>query len=288
MCFRPFLFIGVFMKRNILIAVLFALASVAAFAQNEPASKDEKLVQAAKKVRQIIGHRGSSADRPENTLASYRRAIEARATALECDLRTTRDGVLVSSHDADLFRTTKSKALVGDLTLEELRRLDAGSWFDAKFAGERIPTFREILQLCMGLIDVLLDLKETGDEYAERVVKEVRTHGDPKRIIVGVRSVEQARQFRKLLPEARQLALIPTPETLEAFAAAKVEAVRIWPKWLKDDKLVKRVHELGLQLHLNGTTGTADEVRSLLLQQPVSLSSDDPERLIRTLKEFGR
>jgi glycerophosphoryl diester phosphodiesterase len=274
------------MPRSFFVLICILGLTWAALAQVDGPGK-VRLSEAARRVKQTIGHRGSCADRPENTMASYRRGIEAGATAVECDLRTTRDGILVSSHDADLFRTTGTKALIKDLTLDELRRLDAGSWFDKKYKGERISTFREILELCKALIDLVLDLKETGDEYAERVAADVRRHGDPRRIIVGVRSVEQARAFRKLLPEARQLALIPTPESLEAFAAAKVEMVRLWPKWLGDDKLVARVRGLGLQLHLNGTTGALEEVRELLHYQPESLTSDDPAQLVRSLKTLA-
>ncbi len=242
------------------------------------------LAQAAKRVRQLVAHRESSSDRPENTLASYRRAIEAGATANEVDVRTTRDGVLVSLHDADVKRTTDGKGSVRELTLAELRRLDAGSWFDRKFAGERVPTLREVLELCRDRADVLLDLKETGEEYIRRVVAEVRQHGQPARIILGIRKADEAERFRKLLPEARQLGLIPDPGALDAFAAAGVKMVRLWPKWVaKDPGLVARVRRLGLSLHLNGTTGAEDEVRALLLHRPDSLSADDPGRLRQTL-----
>src|SRR5256885_1502085 len=77
---------------------------------------DAALAQAAKKVREVIAHRGSSLDRPENTLASYRRAIEVKATVTECDVRTTKDGVLVSSHDADVSRTSSGKGKIADMT----------------------------------------------------------------------------------------------------------------------------------------------------------------------------
>lgn len=262
-------------------------ANAALYAFFEHWSDRILLGQRAKGVATIVGHRGSSADRPENTLASYRRAIEAGATLVECDLRTTKDGVLVSSHDADLFRTTKTKGLVGQMTLAEIRKLDAGAWFDAKYAGERVPTFREILELCKGLVDVLLDLKETGEEYDERVATEVRKHGDPKRTVIGVRSPEQARRFRKLLPESHQIGLISTPESLEAFAEAKVETVRLWPKWLADERLVARVRQAGLKLHLNGTLGEPGETRELLRHAPESLSSDAPGRLVATLRAFA-
>ena len=78
-----------------------------------------------------------------------------------------------------------------------LRRLDAGSWFDKRYAAERVPTLGEVLAVCRGKIDVLLDLKETGDDYARRVADVVKQHGEPSRTIVGVRSVEQAELFRK-------------------------------------------------------------------------------------------
>lgn len=247
-------------------------------------AQDQSLTQAAKNVKQIIGHRGSSADRPENTLASYRRAIEAGATAMEMDVRVSKDGVLISLHDADVKRTTNSKGLAREFTLAELRALDAGSWFDPKYKDERIPTMREILELAKGKIDVVLDLQEKTEDYAKAVVAEVRKFGEPKRMVVGVRTIDQAKQFRALLPEARQIGLIPTPDTIDAFADAKVEMIRLWPKWLSDKTLIPRVRMHKLGLHLNGTVGAEDETRMLLVHEPESLASDDPARLIRTLK----
>src|SRR4051812_11730412 len=91
--------------------------------------------EAAAKVQWVIGHRGSSADRPENTLPSYRRAIEAGAQVAEVDARTTKDGALVCLHDADLSRTTDGKGKVGDLTLADIKKFDAGSKFSEEFKG---------------------------------------------------------------------------------------------------------------------------------------------------------
>ena len=246
------------------------------------------LAQAARNVRQIIAHRGSSSDRPENTLASYRRAIEAGATATECDVRTTKDGVLVSLHDADVARTSNGKGKLPDLTLEELRRWDFGSWFNPKFKEERIPTIEEILILCRDRIDVMLDLKEFGEDYADRVARLVHKFGQPKRTIVGVRSAEQARQFRKRLPQSRQIGLIPTPKDIADFSDAGVETIRIWPKWLGDATIVGEVRRHKKQLHLSATKGTKEDVLPLLLHEPESLSSDDPAELIRTLRDIGK
>lgn len=248
---------------------------------------DAALAQAAKKVREVIAHRGSSLDRPENTLASYRQAIEVKATVTECDVRTTRDGVLVSSHDADVARTSSGKGKIADMTLAELKQLDFGSKFDPKYKDERIPTIQEILEVCKGKIDVMLDLKEQGDAYAEKVAALVHKHGEPKRIVLGVRSVEQARQFRKLLPTSRQIGLIPTPDDVDAFADAGVETIRLWPKWLSDKALVARVRQHKRQLHVGAGKGTRDEVLPLLMFEPESVASEDPARLLATLADIA-
>lgn len=235
-------------------------------------------------VKQIIAHRGASADRPENTKASAARAIEAGATAVEVDVRTTRDGKLVLLHDATLDRMTNGSGPVNAKTLDEVRALDAGSRFDPKWKGEKVGTLDEVLALCRGKIDVLLDLKEEGDAYLQNVVDAVQKQGDPKRTIVGVRSVDQAKQIRARLPEGTQIGLISSPDEIEAFAKAGVETIRLWPKWLVDDALPQRVRAAGAKLHLNGTTGTPGEIAPLLKYRPDSLSSDDPHRLTQTLR----
>jgi glycerophosphoryl diester phosphodiesterase len=264
---------------------LFALSSLVSLLAEEEAPPDP--AQSARKVREVIGHRGSLLDRPENTLASCRRAIVAGATVTETDIRTTRDGALICLHDASLDRTTNGKGKASEKTLAEVKGLDAGSWFDPKFKDERVPTLRETLEVCKGKIDVMLDLQETGEAYAEKVAAEVRKYGDPRRTVLGIRTVAHARQFRKLVPEARQIGLIPTTESLADFAEAGVPMIRLWPRWLTDDTLVPQVRKLGLTLHLGTGKGTKEEVLPLLLHQPESLSSDDPARLIKTLAEIG-
>jgi glycerophosphoryl diester phosphodiesterase len=251
-----------------------------------PARGDD--AKAARNVRQVIAHRGSMIDRPENTLAALRRAIAVKAHITEVDVRTTRDGVLVCLHDADLSRTTDGKGKVSETSLAELKKLDAGSWFDRKYRGERVPTLREALAAAKGKIDLMLDLVEDGDDYARKIADEVIAHGEPKRTVLGVRSVAQAKALKKRLPQARQIGLVPTVESIESFAEAGVPAVRLWPKWLADEKLVPRVRKLKLGLLIGAGKGTRDEVQPLLKHAPDILSADDPARLLRTLEEIGR
>jgi len=271
------------------LVLLLALALV--FRAPGPAPADDPnpdLAKAAKKVREIIGHRGSCADRPENTLASYRRAIEAGATVAECDVRTTKDGFLVSSHDPHVDRTSNGTGVIAEMTLAELKKLDFGSRFDPKFKDERMPTLREILELCKGKIHVMLDLKEEGEAYADRITAEVKKYSNQKEIVLGIRSVEHAKLFRQRLPEARQIGLIPTTQAIDAFAAARVDAIRLWPKWLEDKSTVAAVRKHKLELHLAAPKGSREDLLAILPYEPESVASDDPARLIRTLAEIAK
>src|SRR5882724_3779576 len=90
-----------------------------------------------------IGHRGAAAECPENTLASFARAIELGVTMIECDLQLTADGHVVIFHDWTVERTSNGSGVVRELPLAAIRGLDAGSWRDVRFAGERVPTLDE-------------------------------------------------------------------------------------------------------------------------------------------------
>jgi len=95
----------------------------------------------------LQAHRGAAGLAPENTLAAFRMAIELGADATEMDLQLTKDGVVVIIHDDTVDRTTDGRGRIGDLTLADIKRLDAGAKFGATFRGERIPTLRELIDL---------------------------------------------------------------------------------------------------------------------------------------------
>jgi len=110
-----------------------------------------------------IAHRGASAYAPENTLAAYRRAVAQGVTFIETDLHLTRDAHFVAVHDETVERTTNGQGAVHQMTLAELRRLDAGSWFASEFMGERIPTLDEILEFARkNDVVFYLELKPNG------------------------------------------------------------------------------------------------------------------------------
>jgi len=121
----------------------------------------------------IVAHRGASMDAPENTMASIEEAIRQRADFVEYDVRLTKDKEAVLMHDATLSRTTDapSGTRVTDLTLAEIRMLDAGSHFSAEFASEKVPTLEEAVKLAQGRIDQFIELKVSDPHLEAEVLR---------------------------------------------------------------------------------------------------------------------
>lgn len=108
----------------------------------------------------LWAHRGASRFAPENTLSAFAAAVASGADGIELDIHLSRDGVPVVLHDETLERTTDGCGAVAGMTLPELRKLDAGSWFSTAFAGESIPTLEEVLTVFAGQLTLNLELKE--------------------------------------------------------------------------------------------------------------------------------
>src|SRR5438132_11021304 len=134
----------------------------------------------------VIAHRGASGNVEENTMAAFKQAVALGANFIETDLQLSRDAHFVAIHDATVNRTTNGKGTVHDLTLAELRQLDAGSWFGSEFAGERIPTLEEILQFSKkNDVVFYLELKPGGSWGGEHaVIAALRESGEIPRAVL--------------------------------------------------------------------------------------------------------
>jgi len=129
-----------------------------------------KLLQAKRfKLPWIIAHRGYRAKYPENTLCAFKAALDAGAAMLELDVTLSRDRKLVVIHDDTLQRTTNGRGPVSGLTLAELKQLDAGSWFSARFAGERLPELIEVLDLVDGRALINIEIKPHAYESSHPI-----------------------------------------------------------------------------------------------------------------------
>lgn len=133
----------------------------------------------------IIAHRGDSAHAPENTLAAFRLAMQNGADGVELDVSLSADGELIVCHDNTVDRTTQGKGKIADLSLAQLKELDAGAWFSPSFAGERLPTLAEVFAaLPHGLIDVELKPGALNSPLPEKVAALVRQFGYESRVLI--------------------------------------------------------------------------------------------------------
>lgn len=117
----------------------------------------------------IIAHRGASGSAPENTLAAVRLALAQKADMIEIDVFLSKDGQIVVMHDQKVDRTTNGKGNIESLTLREIKQLDAGSWFANTFKGEKVPTLPEVLQTIEGQAKLLIEIKKSGRDIAQKV-----------------------------------------------------------------------------------------------------------------------
>lgn len=151
----------------------------------------------------ITAHRGASHDAPENTLAAFELAWEQGADAIEGDFYLTADRQIVCIHDADTLRTTGVKKIVAETTLAELRELEAGSWKDRAFAGEKLPTFAEVLAIVPEDKQFFIELK-TGPEIVPALAEQLRGKSvDPQRLLIIAFNAETVAACKREFPEIR-------------------------------------------------------------------------------------
>ena len=152
-----------------------------------------------------VAHRGYSAVAPENTLPALAAAVRAGSTYGEFDVRTTADGVPVVIHDRTVDRTTDGSGHVWDLTLDEIRALDAGSWFSPAYAGVRVPLLAEALDLLRPRPQLLLEIKPpaTLDEV-KAILGMVAERGLVPRTVVQSFDPEIIRRVREATPDVRR------------------------------------------------------------------------------------
>jgi glycerophosphoryl diester phosphodiesterase len=227
--------------------------------------------------KQLIAHRGASGYAPEHTPAAYRLAIAQHADFVEPDLAVTKDNVLICLHDDSLARTTniaevypdRAKALANDLTLAEIKRLDAGRWFKPEFAGQRIQTFQEAVDLVRahpgtGLYPEL----KSPELYNSRGVDQVRLFvdviknngleraGSLKRTPIIIQSFDET-AIRRV---ARELPTIPRVLLVERrgeVSPARLREIKTFATGVAPEKSLVAAHpEMVEQAHAIGLTVT--------------------------------
>ena len=135
---------------------------------------------------QVTAHRGDSSHAPENTIPAIEKAIKAGADAVEIDVQETKDGEIVLMHDRTLKRTTGLRCQVNELTLEELSYLDVGCWYGKEYIGTRIPTLRQVLELCKGKCQLNIEIKTNAKtpDLEEKVVALIEEYDFARQCVV--------------------------------------------------------------------------------------------------------
>ena len=150
---------------------------------------------------EIVVHRGANALAPENTVASAYAALKYGAKWIEVDVRQSKDGVLFNLHDETLDRTTNGKGKLSEMMADDVRLLDAGSWFSSRFAGLRVPTIAEMLDSLQGKAYVFFDVKRGTS--VDLLVRLVREKGFAEKSFFWFGDEEMLRQFIQLAPEMK-------------------------------------------------------------------------------------
>jgi glycerophosphoryl diester phosphodiesterase len=243
----------------------------------------------------VIAHRGDSAHRPENTLASFASAIELGAEMIELDVQVSRDGHVVVIHDGTVDRTTNGQGAVAGMTLPELRRLSAGypERFGAAFAGERIPTLAEVLHFMHGRGRILIEIKaEAVSEDAEGGVEaltiaEVRKAGMDKEVALISFSRTALLRCRRLAPEIMRGHLFFQADIGDVIEGAReIASELIMPhKGMLSVELRDRGREAGLKV-ATWVVDDPEELSSLAHFDLYGIGSNRPGVLLEALSEI--
>lgn len=228
----------------------------------------------------VVAHRGSSGAAPENTLAAIQLAIEQKADVVENDIQRTRDGELVIMHDTTLARTTDVEQVfpdrvpwsVGDFSLAEIKRLDAGSWFAPEFAGERVPTLAEWVNAVGQQAGMLLEPKapELYPGIEADIDKELRSLPAFNRALNAGRVVVQCfnhvwlRAYKDRAPDVPVGLLFGTKPTEVEIAAAATWAQQVNPALgAIDQATVDQVHAHGMDINVWTVNAGSDMRRAI-------------------------
>ncbi|ARI78629.1 glycerophosphodiester phosphodiesterase [Halobacillus mangrovi] len=234
-----------------LVVMVFAGSENNVLANADNSKRDNKVLS--------IAHRGAAGYAPENTMAAFEKAFEMKAEMLELDVQMSKDGELVVMHDTTVDRTTDGAGKVKNLTYDELKRLDAGSYFSKEFAGEKIPKLEEVLDEYRGKMGIVIEMKspslypgieqKIADTLKERNL-DTPTNND---IIVQSFDHESLKAFHSILPEVPVAVLLdfnPDGVSDQQLTEFSSFAKYVNPnKTMIDKKLVERIHKYGMETY---------------------------------------
>ncbi len=240
-------------------------------------------------------HRGASGHAPQNTLAAFLLAAEMGADGIELDVHLSADGQVVVIHDDTVDATTNGRGRVSAMTLAELKALDAGSWFDPRFAGERIPTLQEVFE-AVGqrlLINVEIKVEAGYHPFAQEAetVRLIKDNNLVERVIVSSFSLASLRRVRRLDPHIALGLLYARVETPFLPTVARLLGVRfeaLHPEFsLVNARYVEKARQHGLPVNA-WTVNEVEHMRRLIDLGIDGIITNYPDRLCSLLSGNAR
>ena len=237
-------------------------------------------------TRQVvaIAHRGEHLHHPENTMPAFEEAIRLGADYIEVDVRTTADGKLILSHDATVNRCTNGQGEVSRMTFDELRALDAGVKSGPDFAGTKMPTFDEVLDLARGKINVYVDVKSVT---AKDLVMHIREHGMSDHVVIYSgrisKDIQQLDPKLKIMPESSNLEIVHRIVD-ELHAPVIAFGAGDWKP-----EIIKVAKDSGAQVYVDrmGPTDNPAGWQSAIDEGADGIQTDRPGELVKYLREKG-
>lgn len=271
-------------RRPMLLVCLLCLIPVALFGQ-ETATKSRTL---------IVAHRGLLKHAPENTLANFRACLELRI-GFEVDVRRSKDGTLVCVHDDTVDRTTNGLGAVSSLTLAELKKLDAGAWFSPAFAGERIPTFDEVLDVIKthGHDPVLIAIDLKAQDIEADCVKAAKTREVLDRLLFIGNAIGDPNVRRKLREVDSATHVACLAQTAKDLGASLADKDSDWAylRFVPTREQVDRIDKSGKRAFIAGPAVVGIETanwRSAITVGVNGLLTDFPLELAAEVRDAAR
>ncbi len=230
----------------------------------------------------IIGHRGAMGYAPENTLASFEKALQLGADIIELDVHLTKDGELVVMHDPTVDRTTTGRGWIRDLTLREVRKLDAGVRYDPRFAGQKVPVLDEVLHWARGKARLLIEIKNGPVYYEgieERVAADIRLHDMVESCEVISFDHQSVKLLKTLSPDIRAGVLYACLPVDPVSLARASDAQILMPNWAyATPGVVDAAHRAGLAVYV-WTVNQPDEMACVAGLHVDAIGTNFPDRL---------
>lgn len=262
-------------KKKTAVISLCIIVSASAFCLFDTAYNGNFITRSMQLETGITAHRGSSGSAPENTMAAMEAAVEQMADRAEIDVQETSDGVLVIFHDNTLKRLAGMNKKISDLTYEELRNIDVGSWYGKEFAGERIPTLQEVMEYAKGKIDLNIEIKNMGSksQVPEKVLKLVNEYEMQEQCVITSVSLAYLKQIKQLQPEIRT-GYIVSAAYGDYYSSEYIDFISIRSSFVTET-LMERSHEAGKNVHA-WTVNSVGEMKRLKLLGVDEVITDYP------------